>query len=164
MGKRKKIAKNIDEIKRAMEKVENKTEYRKLQCIYLGDKNPEMSAAEIGKITQYSESSVNRIQSDFRKHGMESIKERRGGRYHENMTLEQETELLSRFEELSSLGQVSEISRIKAEYEIAAGKKVDKTVIYRMLHRHGFRKIVPYQRHKKGEPQKQEGFKKTSRT
>jgi transposase len=163
MVKRKKIAENIEEVKEAMERTENKTEYRKLQSIYLGDTMPELSAAEIGNITQYSESSVNRIHSEFRKHGMKSVKETRGGRRRENLTLEQERELLRQFEETSSLGQVSEISRIKGEYEKMAGKKVNKTVIYRMLHRHGFRKIVPYQRHKKGDAAKQEGFKKTSK-
>ena len=161
--KRKKIAENINEIKGAMEKTENKKEYRKLQCIYLGDTQPELSAAEIGEITQYSESSVKRIHSEFRKTGMKSLEENRGGRHRENLTLEQEEELLSRFEETSTAGQVSEISHIKAAYEIMAGKKVHKTVIYRMLHRHEFRKIVPYQRHKKGDPEKQEEFKKTSK-
>ena len=160
--KRKQIAKNIEEIKEAMEKSKSAGEYRKLQCIYLGDTKPEMSAGEIGEITQYSESSVKRIHAEYRKSGKESLKENRGGRHRENLTLEQEKELLSRFEERSSLGQVSEISRIKAEYEEMAGKKVNKTVIYRMLHRHDFRKIVPYQRHKKGNVEKQEEFKKTS--
>ena len=144
MAKRKKIAENIEEIKEAMEKTE--------------------SASEIGEITQYSESSVKRIHAEYRQRGLESLKDNRGGRRRENLTLEQETELLSRFEGTSSAGQVSEISRIKAAYEKLAGKKVDKTVIYRMLHRHEFRKIVPYQRHKKGDPEKQEEFKKTSKT
>jgi len=164
MSKRKKIAENIEEIKEALEKTESASEYRKLQCIYLGDTQPELSATQIGKITQYSEGSVKRIHAEFRKRGMESLKDNRGGRHRENLTLEQESELLSRFEETSTAGQVSEISRIKAEYETMAGKKVDKTVIYRMLHRHEFRKIVPYQRHRKGEPEKQEEFKKTSKT
>lgn len=162
--KRKKIAQNIAEVKEAMEKTKSTSKYRKLQSIYLGDTMPNLSALEIGKITQYSESSVNRIHKEFRKNGMKSIKDNRGGRYHENLTMEQESELLSRFEETSTEGQVSEISRIKSEYEKLAGKKVNKTVIYRMLHRHGFRKIVPYQRHKKGDVEKQEEFKKTSKT
>ena len=89
MSKRKKIAENIEEVKFAMEKTENKTEYRKLQCVYLGDTMSELSALEIGKITQYSESSVNRIHAEFRKTGMESIKETRGGRHRENLTLHQ---------------------------------------------------------------------------
>jgi transposase len=160
--KREKIAENIEAVKEAMEKTEKKTEYRKLQCIYLGDAKPEMSAAEIGEITQYSEGSVKRIHGEYRKRGMESVKDTRGGRRRENLTIEQERELLMEFEETSSLGQVSEISRIKAEYEELAGKKVNKTVIYRMLRRHDFRKIAPYQRHKKGETEKQEEFKKTS--
>jgi hypothetical protein len=32
-----------------------------------------------------------------------------------------------------------------------------------MLHRHDFRKIVPYQRHKEGDKEEQEEFKKTSK-
>jgi len=163
MAKRKKIAENIEEVKEGMEKAKNAAEYRKLQCIYLGDTMPDLSASEIGKITQYSENSVNRIHAKYRKDGMKTIKDNRGGRYRENITLEQEKEILSRFEETSSAGQVSENSRIKAEYEKLAGKKVEPSVIYRMLHRHEFRKIVPYQRHKKGDPEKQEEFKKTSK-
>jgi transposase len=161
MGKRKKIAENIKEVEEAMEKTSSAAEYRKLQCIYLGDTKPKLSAGEIGEITQYTKRSVNRIWSEYRENGMKSIKDNRGGRYRENITLEQEEKLLEQFEERSTAGQVSEISRIKAAYEEAAGKKVHKTVIYRMLHRHDFRKIVPYQRHKEGDKEAQEEFKKT---
>jgi len=157
MWKRKKIAENIKEVEEAMEKAESAAEYRKLQCIYLGDTMAELTAEEIGKITQYSDGSVKRIYAEYRKSGMKSIKDKRGGRYHENITLEQEEELLKQFEATITAGQVSEISRIKA-----AGKKVHKTVIYRMLHRHDFRKIVPYRRHKEGDKEEREEFEKTS--
>jgi len=164
MPKRKKICKNIEEVKQAMENTENKNEYRKLQCIYLGDTKPKMSAFEIGEVTQYSESSVKRIHSDFRKSGMESISDTRGGRQRAYLSLEEEEKLLSEFGEISSSGELCEISRIKTAYEEKVGKQVDASTIYRVMARHDFRKIVPYQRHKKGDAVEQEEFKKTSKT
>jgi transposase len=163
MPKRKPICKNIKEIEEAMKKTADKTEYRKLQCIYLGDKNPEMSAAEIGKITQYSENSVKRIHCEYRKTGMKSIEEKRGGRYRAYLKLEEEEELLSGFDEISKAGELCEARRIKKAYEALIGKEVAESTIYRMLKRHGYRKVVPYQRHKKGDVEEQENFKKTSK-
>jgi len=164
MPKRKQICKNIEEVKQAMESTECKTEYRKLQCIYLGDTMPELNASAIGKITQYCENSVKRIHSDFRKRGMESIIDTRGGRQRAYLSLEEEEKLLSEFDEISSTGELCEISRIKTAYEEKVGKRVDASTIYRVMARHDFRKIVPYQRHKKGDAAEQEEFKKTSKT
>ncbi|MCE5241943.1 MAG: winged helix-turn-helix domain-containing protein [Desulfobacteraceae bacterium] len=44
------------------------------------------------------------------------------------------------------------------------GRKVAKTTIYRMLDRHGWRKIMPRPHHPKSDPKAQEGFKKTRKT
>ena len=84
------IFENTEELGEAMEKSTNKNEYRKMQCIYLGDTMPELSAAEIGKITQKA-------------------------------------------------------------HEEKAGKKAHETTIYRLMSRHKFRKIAPYQRHREGD-------------
>jgi transposase len=58
---------------------------------------------------------------------------------------------------------LSEASRIKEAYEKKAGKKVSKSTVYRMMKRHGYRKIVPYKRHKEGEAEEQGEFKKISK-
>jgi transposase len=162
MPKRKQVADDIDAIKKAMDATENKPEFRRLQCIYLADTKPEMTIKEIAEITMYSEINVKKIHSEFKANGMDSIKDKRGGRYRENLTIEQEINLLKGFEEQSISGKLVEASRIKLEYEKLAGKKIHKTVIYRMLDRHGFRKIVPYKRHPKTNREEQESFKKTS--
>ena len=164
MPKRKAIAENIEEVKEAMKQAKNKNEYRKLQCIYLGDTMAELNASEIGKITQYSENSVKRIHSEYRKRGMESVADTRGGRQRAYLSLEEEEKVLSEFDELSSSGELCEISRIKTAYEEKVGKQVDASTIYRVMARHDFRKIVPYQRRKKGNIEEQEEFKKTSKT
>jgi len=163
MTNRRQICQNIAEISKAMENAESINEYRKLQCIYLGDTNPKMTAKEIGKITQYTPSSVNRIFAEFRKNGMDSIKDNRGGRHRAYLNLEEEGEILSQFDEICEAGEMCEASRIKIAYEEKVGKKVNDSTIYRMMARHNFRKIVPYQRHKKGNIEEQESFKKTSK-
>jgi len=163
MPKRKGIADNLEIVREMMIATKSKSEFRKLQCVYLGDIRPDMTAKEIAEITMFTEISVKKIHSDFRSRGLESIKDRRGGRYRENITIEQEKSLLKQFEEQSLSGKLVEITKIKLEYEKLAGKKVNKTVIYRMLDRHGFRKIVPYKRHPKSNKEVQESFKKTSK-
>ena len=163
MAARKPITSDIEQVKKAMKTTKSKAEYRRLQCVYLGDTKPEMSVKEIAHITMFSESNVKKIYSTFRKTGLNSIKDRRGGRYRENLTIKQEEVLLKQFEEQSKSGKLADASRIKAEYEKQLGRKVNKTTIYRMLERHDFRKIVPYKRHKKANIEEQEAFKKTSR-
>jgi len=161
MRKRKQVANNIDEIIRAMETTKSKVEFQRLQCIYLADTQPNMSAEGIGGIVRLCTHRVKMIHSNFRKHEMESIKDKRGGRYRENMTLDEEADLLAGFEEQSRSGKLVVTGSIKAAYEAKIGKEVAESTIYRMLERHGFRKIVPYQRHPKANKEEQEAFKKT---
>ena len=163
MRKRKRIAKDIDEVKKAMETTKSKAEFQRLQCIYLGDTQLDMSAERIGEIVRIGAHRVKMIHSNFRKYGMESVKDKRGGRYRENMTLEEEREILSRFEEASQSGKLVVAGSIKLAYEAKMGREVAESTIYRMLARHGLRKIVPYQRHPKANKEEQETFKKTSR-
>jgi len=77
------------------------------------------------------------------------------------MTLDEEADLLAGFEEQSRSGKLVVTGSIKVAYEAKIGKEVAESTIYRMLERHGFRKIVPYQRHPKANKEEQEAFKKT---
>jgi len=160
MPKRKKLTQDIEKVKQAMKNATTKDEYRRLQCIYLADTRPEMTIKEIGEITLYCKSAVDKIHSAFRKKGVESVKDNRGGRFRENMSFENEAELLKRFEEQSESGKLICATGIKSEYEKEIGQKVNKSVIYRMLARHEFRKIVPYKRHPKANKAEQSAFKK----
>jgi len=99
---------------------------------------------------------------NFRNNGIDSVKDKRGGRYREHMTIEEEIEFLKPFEEKSKSGALVVVGGVKKAYEDKVGKKVAKTTIYRLLDKHGFRKITPYKRHKKANLTEQEAFKKTS--
>jgi len=151
----------IEEVALLMKEQKKPEESRRIQCVYLALMYPEMTAKEIGKITLYSESRVWAIHGEYRKKGISGLKDKRGGRYRENITLEEEQELLASFEEESQSGKIAAVSKIKEAYEEKAGREVAESTIYRMLARHGFRKIVPYKRHPKSNKEEQEAFKKT---
>jgi hypothetical protein len=86
----------------------------------------------------------------------------KGGRYYQNLTLEEERQLLQEFLGQSGRGGILEVSRVKTAYEQALGRKVLKSAVYRMLARHGWRKAVPRPRHPKSDAATQAGFKKTA--
>ena len=152
----------INEIVQAMKGCKSTGDYRRIQCVYLGMLYPDMSAKRIGEMTLYSESRVWAIHADYRKNGLPGLFDTRGGRYRENMTLAEETEFLEPYIEKGKTGALAVAGEIKRAYETKAGKKVAESTIYRLLDRHGFRKIVPYKRHKKADVGEQEAFKKTS--
>jgi hypothetical protein len=86
----------------------------------------------------------------------------RGGRFHENLTRAQEAELLAGLLPQAQAGGVLVVSEIKAQYEQLLGRPVPKSTIYRMLARHGWRKLAPRPRHPQSDPSRQAAFKKTS--
>ena len=161
MAVNRKLEGEISEITRAMKGCKKPDEYRRIQCVYLGMRYPNMTAKQIGEATLYSESRVWAIHSEYRKNGLAGLSESRGGRYRENMTYEEEVAFLAPFIEESKTGSIVVIGKIKKAYEEIVGKEVAESTIYRLLDRHGFRKIVPYKRHKKADTEEQETFKKT---
>lgn len=67
----------------------------------------------------------------------------RGGRRHENLTLEEERQLLQEFLAQWEKRGILEVSRVKTVYEQALGRQVPKSTNYRMLTRYGWHKVVP---------------------
>jgi transposase len=162
MSKRNPIIGDATEIARQMKEAEKTSYYRRLQCVHLALMHPEMTAAQIGEITLYSTSRVWAIHAEYRENGIEGLVDERGGRYRQNLTIEEEAKLLEQFKEESETGKLVVAGKIKLAYETIIGREVAESTIYRMLDRHGFRKIVPYKRHPKANKEEQETFKKTS--
>ena len=162
MRRRKPFDGDISDISKAMKESKNPGHFRRIQCIYLAMLNPLMTAEEIGAVTLFTARNVGYIFADYRKHGLEGLKDSRGGRRRENLTLDQEEELLKPFEQESQNGSLIVAGKVKKAYEEKVGREVAESTIYRILNKHGFRRIVPYRRHKKADKGEQESFKKTS--
>ena len=87
----------------------------------------------------------------------------RGGRRWAFLTLDQERELLAALQDKAGRGQVLTAKQLHGQVSRAVGKKVSLDYVYRLLHRQGWRKLGPRQRHVKADPQAQAEFKKNSR-
>ena len=108
---------------------------------------------------------VVRLQAEFRarQKGFKLGRENWGGRRRQNLTLEQEEDLLGPFFEQASRGGVLIVAPIKRAYEEWVGHSVPDSTVYRVLDRHGWRKITPDRRHPKADPATQAQWKKNSK-
>jgi len=86
----------------------------------------------------------------------------RGGRRRQNMTTEQERELLAPFLERASTGGILVVGQIRAEIEARLGRSMALSSVYNLLHRHGWRKLAPDKRHPQSDPLAQQEWKKNS--
>lgn len=77
-------------------------------------------------------------------------------------TLEEEAAALDKALHDAHLGGIVVIPRIKPLVEKALGKKIALSGMYRMLHRHEWRKLAPDTQHPKGDPLARQVWKKNS--
>ena len=87
----------------------------------------------------------------------------RGGRHREHFTPEREAELLKPFLESASIGGILVVSQIKPQLEVALGREMALSSVYKLLHRHNRRKLAPDKRHPQSDPVAEEDWKKTPR-
>jgi len=148
----------LDELLR---RTPRKSDYQRVQCLWLRA-SLGLSSPEVARAIGWSTSRVKQVQSRYFREGTSSlVGPGRGGRRRENLSVEEERQLLERFLARATAGRVLVVSEIQAAYEEAVGHRVPKSTVYRMLARHGWRKIAPRPRHPKSNPEKQAAFKKT---
>ena len=151
----------IERLAKDLKQAKTKAEFQAVQCLWLRV-SLGLSADQVATAIGWHPSSVRKLQSLYLREGGTALKRTgRGGRRRQNLTLEEERNLLQEFLYQSELGGILEVSRVKAAYEQAVGHKVPKSTVYRMLARHGWRKIAPRPRHPKSDDTLQAEFKKT---
>ena len=91
-----------------------------------------------------------------------TLSERRGGRRRELMSVEEEKSFLDPWVAQAETGGVLVVPPIHLALEERIGHKVPKSTVYRLLSRHGWRKVTPDTRHPKGDEAVRDEFKKNS--
>lgn len=86
-----------------------------------------------------------------------------GGRRRALMNLQQERSFLAPWMEQAKRGEMLIVSPLRAALAQELGRPVSASVAYRMLARHGWRKVAPDTRHPKSDAQIQQDWKKNSR-
>jgi transposase len=153
-------AERIEELKRYRKKKWAGSEFQRFLCVWLRVESG-LNPVLIGKILGWHVNTVRYTQLDFIKRGREALEEqKRGGRRRELMTLEEERDFLKGFDLSGERGELVVAQKIKSALEKRIGRRVHKTTIYRMLRRHGWRKVCPRPRHPKQNQKALEDFKK----
>ncbi len=136
-------------------------EYRRLHGVYLRAAFDE-SNLRIAAVTGLKLGTIRNIHARYLKGGVAALRTRpKGGRWHAHLTVAEEEAVMHPFLEKAQAGGVVEISALKTAYEAKIGKAVPASTAYRVLHRHGWRKLAPRPRHPRADVAAQEAFKKT---
>ena len=137
----------VAEIEEARRKNKYKNIDKRLRAILLHAQGK--SHEEISELTEYAASYIGDIVAKYVDNGITSIT---GNNYHgnrRNLSLDEEKALLDKFKEQAQQGQTIDVSDIKKAYEEAIGRTLDSSrgQIYRVLKRHGWRKVMPRSKH-----------------
>lgn len=137
----------IDAIKDARKRNRDKRVDKRLQVMEMSAEGKK--ATEISVATGFHEHSITRIVRRYKAGGLEAITGNHYGGNRRNMSFAEEEALLAPFKEQAEKGELVEVSVIEAAYREAVGHSIGTSQIYYVLHRHGWRKVMPRSKHPK---------------
>src|SRR6266487_5876337 len=151
---------SVDEIKERMRTEERPWVRQHWWIIYNAQVSPR-KAEEIALHTAVSATTVHRVIARYNRLGPTAIEQSaKGGRHHEYLTLEQEQAFLKPFFARAERGEIATVEQIQQAFEAEVQQEVHTNTIYRLLHRHGWRKLAPRARHPKANQEEQATFQK----
>ena len=151
------------EVKQRMKTAPSALYRQRWLIIYTAQVAPR-TAAEIAKECGVSKATVHALISTYNRLGVQAVETvGKGGRHHELLTREQERELLTPFFQRAVAGEIATAHEVQLAYEQRVGHPVHLSTVYRLLDRHGWRKLLPRPKHPEADPAEQERFKKPLR-
>ena len=106
-------------------------------------------AKEVAAATGFHAAYVTQLVAKYRDHGLEAISGNHYGGNHRNMRVEKEAEILAPYQAQAEKGRIVEVKEIAEAYQSTVAHSVSKAQLYRVLHRHGWRKVMPRSKHPK---------------
>ena len=153
--------KEIEEIVRARRENKDKRAEARLKALEMRARG--IKASEIAATTGFHSAYIAQLAAKYKKGGIEAISGNHYGGNRRNMTIEEEAAILAPFCERAAKGEVVSVKEIEAAYQAAVDHPISVAQIYYVLHRHGWRKVMPRSRHpKKASDETIEASKKLS--
>ena len=103
--------------------------------------------ADIKEILGFNVQYITDLVSKYMKNGIDSILTDKRTSNNRRMTFAQESAFLEQFEELADAGQIVTVAKILEKFNEVTGKNNNSSTIYRLLKRHGWRKVKPRPQH-----------------
>jgi len=156
-------ARIVEHAKRLAAKAQSVDDLRCAQAVLLPavlGATLEQTAAMLG----VGRATVGRCQAKVRRHLTHpaELDPQWGGRRRAAMSVEEELEFLQPWAESATDGGMLIVAPLRAALAQRLGHPVTHSVVYRLLARHGWRKVAPDTRHPKSDPLTQEQWKKNS--
>jgi transposase len=164
MARRFSVASWLDgtELAAWLQDAQTKQEYQHRLCIWLASKRT-FSGTQIADILGVSVPAVWRWVGQYNHAGPQGlVRKGRGGRRWGFLDLAKERQLLADLLEQASQGQVLTAKQLLPAINARLKREVSLAYVYRLLHRHQWRKIQPRPRHVKADPLAVDAFKKAS--
>lgn len=139
--------KDLEIIREARKKNKDKRTEVRLHALELREEGKRIK--EIAEAVGISAPYVSQLATKYFAGGIEAIAGNQYGGNRRNMSIEEEENTLKPFYELAEKGEIIEIADINKAYQGKVDHKVGEKQIYRVLHRHGWRKIIPKSKHPK---------------
>lgn len=107
------------------------------------------SLAEIASATGFHHAHISNLIRKYFEEGLQAISEKHYAGNRRNMSIEEERAFLEEHRQTAEEGQVLDVRELEKAYEEKVGHSIGSGQIYRVLHRHGWRKVMPRSRHPK---------------
>ena len=104
---------------------------------------------EVAQATGFHPAYVTTLVAKYWDKGLDAIAGNYYGGNHRDLSVEEEVSILAPFKARDEKGELVEISEIEAAYQQTVGHSIGTSQIYYVLHRHGWRKVMPRSRHPK---------------
>jgi transposase len=108
-----------------------------------------MKQQEIANKLGFTRQWVNRLLRDYREMGLEEYARHKYGGNNRAMSIEEEEEILTKFESESQEGKLVVANTIKKALDEKRGKDTGRGYVYMLLKRHKARKVMPRPAHLK---------------
>ena len=150
----------VTKAKRTVKETDNLDEFRSALAVLL-PAEVGLSLAVTASMLGVGTASVNRLQKRLGSGGV-SVRSRRnwGGRRHSLLTFDEEVEFLKPWAEQAREAGILVLSPIRAALAQRVGRPIKASVVWRLLARHGWRKVAPDTRHPKNDPAVMQAWKK----
>lgn len=131
-----------ERLKELLIQTQSLNDFKRIQSVWMRARLG-LSAQEIAAAIGWSTSHVRRIHASYLKEGERVLLGKgRGGRYNQNLSVQEEEELLKPFFKKNGIERII-VREVKEAYEKKVGHLVPNSTIYRMLKRHGWSKKQP---------------------
>jgi len=135
----------INTVSNALAEEKDVKVYKRLQALlWLMERQ---SFETVVKSSKISLRVLHKIRQDFVDNGLAGLQYKYVGGNSRKISREREAEILADFKERANKGEFLRRVNLQAEFEKEAGKTYHENNFYKILNRHGWRKVMPRSKH-----------------